>query len=45
VTVKERAATELRESRSRLPAEEAAVLALVQQRMERQMRKTGRQRA
>ena len=38
-TLKERTETELRESLSRLPAEEAAVLALLQQRMERQMRK------
>jgi DNA topoisomerase I len=37
-TLKERAETELRESLSRLPAEEAAVLALLQQRMERQLR-------
>jgi DNA topoisomerase-1 len=37
-TLKERTETELRESLSRLPAEEAAVLALLQQRMERQMR-------
>jgi DNA topoisomerase-1 len=34
-TLKERTETELRESLSRLPAEEAAVLALLQQRMER----------
>jgi DNA topoisomerase I len=37
-TLKERTETELRESLSRLPAEEAAVLALLQQRMERQLR-------
>jgi DNA topoisomerase-1 len=37
-TLKERTETELRESLSRLSAEEAAVLALLQQRMERQMR-------
>jgi DNA topoisomerase I len=37
-TLKERTETELRQSLSRLPAEEAAVLALLQQRMERQMR-------
>jgi DNA topoisomerase I len=37
-TLKKRTETELRESLSRLPAEEAAVLALLQQRMERQMR-------
>jgi DNA topoisomerase-1 len=37
-TLKQRAETELRESLSRLPAEEAAVLALLQQRMEREMR-------
>jgi DNA topoisomerase-1 len=46
-TLKERTETELRESLSRLPAEEAAVLALLQQRMERQMRtgaKPGRHR-
>ena len=37
-TLKKRTETELRESLSRLPAEEAAVLALLQQRMERQLR-------
>jgi DNA topoisomerase I len=37
-TLKERTESELRGSLSRLPAEEAAVLALLQQRMERQMR-------
>jgi hypothetical protein len=37
-TLKERTETELRESLPRLPAEEAAVLARLQQRMERQMR-------
>jgi len=37
-TLKERTESELRESLPRLPAEEAAVLALLQQRMERQMR-------
>jgi DNA topoisomerase-1 len=37
-TLKKRTETELRESLSRLPAAEAAVLALLQQRMERQMR-------
>jgi DNA topoisomerase I len=36
-TLKQRTETELRGSLSRLPAEEAAVLALLQQRMERQM--------
>jgi hypothetical protein len=36
-TLKQRAETELKESLSRLPAEEAAVLALLRQRMERQM--------
>jgi DNA topoisomerase I len=40
-TVKERTETELRQSLSRLPAEEAAVLALLQQRMERQMQGDG----
>jgi DNA topoisomerase-1 len=38
-TVKERTESELKKSLSRLPPEEAAVLALLQQRMERQMRK------
>ena len=38
-TLKERTEKELRGSLSRLPAEEAAVLALLQQRMERQMRR------
>jgi DNA topoisomerase I len=37
-TLKDRTETELRESLSRLPPEEAAVLALLQQRMERQLR-------
>jgi DNA topoisomerase-1 len=37
-TLKERTETELRGSLSRLPAEEAAVLALLQQRLKRQMR-------
>jgi DNA topoisomerase I len=37
-TFKERAEAELRTSLARLPAEEAAVLALLQQRMERQVR-------
>jgi hypothetical protein len=37
-TLKERAETELRTSLSQLPPEEAAVLALLQQRMEQQMR-------
>ena len=37
-TLKARAETELRETISRLPAEEAAVLALLQQSMEQQMR-------
>ena len=37
-TLKQRAEAELRTSLSRLPPEEAAVLALLQQRMERQMR-------
>ena len=36
-TLKERTESELRESLAKLPAEEAAVLALLQQRMERQM--------
>src|SRR5262249_29848689 len=36
--LKERTETELRESLPRLPAEEAAVLALLQQRMEREMK-------
>jgi hypothetical protein len=36
-TLKARAETELRETISRLPAEEAAVLALLQQAMEQQM--------
>ncbi len=40
-TLKLRTETELRESLPRLPAEEAAVLALLQQRMERQMRAGG----
>ena len=40
-TLKERAETELRKTISRLPPEEAAVLALLQQAMEQQMR-TGR---
>jgi DNA topoisomerase I len=43
-TLKERAETELRGSLSRLPAEEAAVLALLQQRMERQMHAGARPR-
>jgi DNA topoisomerase-1 len=38
-TLKQRAEAELRTSLSRLPPEEAAVLALLQQRMERRMRK------
>jgi DNA topoisomerase-1 len=38
VTLKNRAEAELSESLARLPAEEAAVLALLQQRMERQVR-------
>jgi DNA topoisomerase-1 len=37
-TLKERAETELKNSLTRLPPEEAAVLALLQQRMERQVR-------
>jgi hypothetical protein len=37
-TLKERAESELRRSVSRLPSEEAMVLALLQQRMERQIR-------
>jgi DNA topoisomerase I len=41
-TFKERAESELRESLSRLPAEEAAVLALLQQRIERQLQPRGK---
>jgi DNA topoisomerase I len=43
-TLKARAETELRETIARLPAEEAAVLALLQQAMEQQMRATGKRR-
>jgi hypothetical protein len=43
-TLKARAETELRETISRLPAEEAAVLALLQQSMEQQMRANGKRR-
>ena len=41
-TLKERTESELRESLSRLPAEEAAVLALLQQRMERETRQNAK---
>jgi DNA topoisomerase-1 len=43
-TLKDRAESELRGAISRLPAEEAMVLALLQQRMERQMRANPRKR-